>query len=89
MFLWILLGRTILTHERQELWLLYTDGRTPRRLAEADQIQGTFSPDGQWVAVSTLSGTQGQRTAQITIVNTASQERRELGEGFGSVWVQP
>jgi hypothetical protein len=79
----------VFTDEQRQLWLVYADGSTSRMLAEADQVQGTFSPDGQWVAVSTLKGTKGHHTAQVVLMSTLGRETQDVGEGFGVVWVRP
>jgi Tol biopolymer transport system component len=74
---------------RTQLWLIRADGGEPRLLAEAAGAEGSFSPDGKWVAVG-ISDRVGDRIeTQITLMETEGEETRSLGEGFRPVWVRP
>jgi Tol biopolymer transport system component len=71
------------------LWLLQADGGEPRLLAEAAGVQGAFSPDGKWVAVSAVERVDGRTETQLTLMETEGEETRLLGKGVRPVWVRP
>jgi hypothetical protein len=72
-----------------QLWLLNGDSGETRLLAEANVVNGSFSPDGKWVAVSTLerSGETGQ--ARMVRMSVEGDESKELGEGLRPIWARP
>jgi Tol biopolymer transport system component len=72
-----------------QLWLLRADGGEPRLLAEAANVRGAFSPDGRWVAVSTVERVDERVETQLTLMETEGGETRSLGEGVWLVWVRP
>lgn len=73
-----------------QLWLLRSAGGEPRLLAEARGVQGAFSPDGNWVAVSTWErGDDDQFKAQLMLMETQGDETKPLGAGVRPIWVRP
>jgi tricorn protease-like protein len=74
---------------RTQLWLIRADGGAPRLLAEAASAEGSFSPDGKWVAVGISDRVDDRIETQITLMETEGEETRSLGEGFRPVWVRP
>lgn len=78
------------TQDREtQLWLIRADGAAPRLLAEAATAEGSFSPDGKWVAVGISNRVDDRIETQITLMETEGEETRLLGEGFRPVWVRP
>ena len=77
------------TFEDSQLWLLLPDQGEARLLAEADQVHGAFSPDRQWVALSTLDLVAGKFEATLELMALEGQARVSVGPGFGAVWVRP
>jgi Tol biopolymer transport system component len=81
---------TMTEDKRMQLWLLRGDGGAPRRLAEGISVHGAFSPDGRWVAVSTIErADDDQIQTQLTLMETEGEETRLLGEGVRPIWVRP
>jgi hypothetical protein len=79
-----------LTQDKKfQLWLLRADGGEPRLLGEAASVQGAFSPDGNWVAVSTVERVDERFETQLTLMETEGEGTRSLGEGVQPVWLQP
>jgi Tol biopolymer transport system component len=75
--------------KKSQLWLIRADGGEPRLLAEAAGAEGSFSPDGKWVAVGTAERVDERTETQITLMETDGEETRSLGQGFRPVWVRP
>jgi hypothetical protein len=72
-----------------QLWLLHAESGEARLLDEADLIGGSFSPDGQWVAVGSVEREGDQEAAHVRLMATEGEEVKELVEGLHPVWVQP
>ncbi|NPD67750.1 hypothetical protein HN018_18025 [Lichenicola cladoniae] len=76
----------LVANAAHELWLVPVDGGSPRRIAqdpEAEIRDATFSPDGQWVAYSTMRSNrqraihlQALATGQDTIVSSPMESDR-------------
>ncbi|MDE3090760.1 MAG: PD40 domain-containing protein [Chloroflexota bacterium] len=72
-----------------QLWLTRADGGKARLLAEVGSAGGAFSPDGRWVAVSTLIRSDGKNQAKVVLMQTDGNETKLLGEGLKAIWVRP
>jgi hypothetical protein len=72
-----------------QLWLLRASGGAPRLLAESANSFGAFSPDGHWIAVSTMTRSDEQNQFELALMETDGDETRSLGEGLRPVWVRP
>ena len=75
--------------DEMQLWQIRADGGDPRLLAEADGVQGSFSPDGEWVAVSTSKRVDDRNERRVILMQTEGDETRAIGEGMRPFWVRP
>ena len=73
----------------KQIWLLNAQTGEARLLAEGTTVDGRFSPDGQWVAVSTFRRIGDREEASVTLMSSQGTETRPLGSGIRPVWVQP
>jgi hypothetical protein len=72
-----------------QLWLLHCDSGDSRLLIEGRLGGGAVSPDGRWVAVSTVEFTDIGVETDLVLMETEGDETRDVGEGFRPVWVSP
>ncbi len=75
--------------QQRQLWLLDVGKGQARLLAQADEVRGALSPDGQWVAVNTIKQEGETAEPTLTLVRTEGEETRPLGAGYLHAWVRP
>lgn len=76
----------------QQIWLLNGEEGTARVVAEGQGINATLSPNGRWVALSTITRNDDGREFGLELIDIDGDEIRPIGEGTKPIspfWLFP